>query len=303
MSLTSLLNSDFVKNSQKFSLTPHKIPILIYVEDEQDISFWDKIFSLAPIDNNKYQITIKAYQIQDRTITGKDKLMQLTSESGPNFMLCVDADFDVLLSNSKYHDKLQQPYVIHTCYYAIENILSDPSRLKKLVEKEKNKTTQVDYNEMLRSLSKAIWPVFTLLLGTTFRYNVERRKIYSKKNFNATINALNILPNNYAQRTADFKPDKHTEELITTNSTDIQTVKEILAESSYSTEDTYKIMYGHSLFSLLISFLRNDIKNCSTEGTGMPTTSEVKEQFYSCEDLERHHIPDDIFTQIQNAFS
>lgn len=302
MSLNSLLDSDFVKNSQKFSLAPHKIPVLIYVEDTQDIEFWEKVFSFTQVSQD-YEITIKVYREKDTVITGKDKLMQLTSGVGTNFMLCVDADFDVLLANSKYHTKLQSPYIIHTCYYAIENILSNPSRLKQLVEKGKPQATQVDYTEMLKCVSKAIWPAFTLLLCATSQYNEGEAKTYSQKDFNTTINPLNIQPNNYVERTSNFKLDSKAHNLIAANQTNIQAIENLLSTLFCNAEDTYKVMYGHSLFGIIAPFLRADMKNCSAKETGSPTRNEVEKTFYTCSDLKRDYIPNEVFTQIGEAFN
>lgn len=108
----------------------------------------------------------------------------------------------------------------------LQYILSDASRLKELVEKERPKPTQVNYTDMLKSVSKAIWPAFTLLLSATFKYNAGNKKIYSQKNFNITVNPLGIQPNNYIERTNSFELDSNTHNLIAANQTDIQIISE-----------------------------------------------------------------------------
>lgn len=306
MSLVSSLDSVYVKNSQKFSTAPQKEPILIYVEDEQDCIFWSKVFSFTFL-GQTHKIEFSTYHVKEtgKEITGKDKLVELKEQLGPNLMICIDADFDVLLPNNKYHLILQEKYIIHTVYYAIENILAHPSRLKLLVERGRSKVSQTDYQEMLKDLSVSIWPVFTFLLYTTSQFNggVDS-KPYSLKNFNSSLNLLKIQPNNYSNKTKKFKVSEDIQNQIESNREEIRTIIASLEAMSYRAVDTYKLMNGHTLFNIfLLEFLRSDMMNCSVKRTGKPSSEHVKEIFYSCDELAKSHIPVGLFEQIQEAFN
>jgi len=195
--LRDYLDSEYVKLTRPFSKDKSKEQILVYVEGDSDIPFWEFVlgkYTDFRVNVTTYKIPAQKENEKDREVKGKDYLMKV-SGLGKNKMVCVDADFDLLVTNNKYHQKLtSDKYVVNTIYYAKENILASPDRLEKIANNHRSTPTSVDYFAMLKDFSIAIEPAMYLLLASTKEYNNKVAKDYTLRDFNMSVNTVNPIP-------------------------------------------------------------------------------------------------------------
>lgn len=135
-----ILDTDEIRLSKYFYKGEKKSDLLVLVEDNDDIPFWQRIFSCV---SNKYrQIEVHTLRSAPRqysqdgtllTATGKGALMKIEESTlGKNKMIAVDADYDLLI-NTQYANRLRTgKFIAHTTYYSIENHLINDKILANL---------------------------------------------------------------------------------------------------------------------------------------------------------------------------
>ena len=138
MDLKEYITKDYIYNTKFFREQNTLIPVKVLVEGEDDIEFWKKVLSKY----NKYNFSIATNKVIDSKGTttvhnGKDALMKWTSQLCENFIICVDADYDLVIDNYHSYTNIlrDNKYIINTAYYSIENVLCHPDNLSK-IEKE-----------------------------------------------------------------------------------------------------------------------------------------------------------------------
>ena len=136
------LTSKEIEDSQYFIKGAKKPELLVLVEDEQDIPFWDKMFGC--VSDKYFRIHIHSLQTAPlqsnkggkRLIgTGKENLMNVNPDTlGKSKMIAVDADYDLLIDDYHLYTKRLREgnFIVHTEYYAIENHLIDKNTLRTL---------------------------------------------------------------------------------------------------------------------------------------------------------------------------
>ena len=96
--------------------------IVAYVEAYDDIFFWRTV--LSRFENKERYFEVMLPSRQNLTKGKKSVLMNLIAEKvGENMIACVDADYDYLLQGTTHvsSEVNNNPYVLHTYAYAIEN--------------------------------------------------------------------------------------------------------------------------------------------------------------------------------------
>ena len=125
--LNDAITSSYIQHSQLFRPANSPVEILVYVEDEIDICFWDSLLK-SVCNSNKYHFNIQVVKSNGKYIYGKSYLLtkERLPKYGPYLLACVDSDYDSILENSVFHDALNNPYVIGTIAYSIENYKCHP---------------------------------------------------------------------------------------------------------------------------------------------------------------------------------
>lgn len=140
--------------------------VQVFVEDDDDRPFWRRMFSCLDTERAVEVTTLKSMArklapLRDAagkeiTSPGKSDLMKLTG-LGPHRLVAVDADYDLELSQHRYHDRLtKDTHVIHTTRYAIENHLLDAETLPRLTLWDAVGGSPVDWGPLLATLSNAV---------------------------------------------------------------------------------------------------------------------------------------------------
>lgn len=162
------LTSKEIEDSRFFIKGAKKPELLVLVEDEQDVPFWDKMFGC--VNDNYYRIHIhslrtaplQANKNGDSLMgTGKDNLMNVNPDTlGKSKMIAVDADYDLLIDDYHlYTERLREgKFIVHTDYYAIENHLINKNTLQSLDIWKKLGTDKVQrsWEDILSSFSDAV---------------------------------------------------------------------------------------------------------------------------------------------------
>ena len=158
--MTSLINAiSSDRQNASNALRPKETPkaIIVYVEAIEDKSFWYSIL-------NPYfkLLDFRAYS-NEKLTTGKIGLQQLFNQTGEWLLICVDSDYDYLLSNRTESAKAinQNPYIFQTYAYATENLKCYANSLQTIcVDITHNPTPKIDFVEFLEVYSKTIYELF-----------------------------------------------------------------------------------------------------------------------------------------------
>ena len=167
-SLQDYLDSKYIQQLKLFAKDRKRDFVFVYVEGDEDIGFWD--YALNQFGNQtKFQFLVstnKKSVFGGEDTNGKDVLLRMQN-LGPNKIVCVDADLDLIVDDYSVHTyKVREDdYVVNTTYYSIENILASEffyvplSRNLKIIEPIET------YKNMLRWISLACLDIFLLLLS------------------------------------------------------------------------------------------------------------------------------------------
>lgn len=227
------VSGDWIRATAYFSHTPQLIPILLFVEGDDDVPLWTE--AVKPY-MSKYDIKVVTNKaVNPAEDNGKTKLLTMHGLCS-NKLVAVDADYDLIVDNySKYtNDVRNGQFVLNTTWYSVENIL-----LQKM-----------DKAPLLESFSSAVYDMFTHHIAMIIN-GIEKNPI---KNFGKMLNQLRIQ---YYTTLGDFSQIKSEYYIqhggnMTLNKEIIDTVKSKLAGLGYTESNVWMLMRGHNLWNTII---------------------------------------------------
>ncbi len=157
--LEDYLSSDYIEASITLN---SKAPTMVYVEGYDDITFWRTVFDEFEEGDKerKFEVTTP---VRNDLAKGKKVVLSFAQKAGKNLLLCVDSDFDYLFSGSTEvsREVNQNPYIIQTYIYAIENLLCLPTSLDSLATRiTRNDAIIFDFVRFCAEYSEAIYNLF-----------------------------------------------------------------------------------------------------------------------------------------------
>ena len=161
-SVKNHINSDYFSAANTLRGKSGRRRIVAYVESYDDVLFWRMILSEFEDDTRYFEVMLP---IRSNLSKGKKSafLSLMRNGMGKDMIACVDADYDYLLQGAN-HDSafmLDNPYVIHTFVYAIENYQCyAPSLHNVCVMATLNDTPTFDFVDFLSRYSRIIFPLF-----------------------------------------------------------------------------------------------------------------------------------------------
>ena len=168
--------------------------VIAYVESYDDIAFWRLLLEEYETPKRYFQIMLPS-----RTNLTKGKRSAIRSSIqdtslGENMIACVDSDYDYLLQGATQLSKeiLENPYIIHTYAYAIENYKCYASSLHQImVQVTLNDRRIVDYEQFMELYSQTIHPLF---LWNVWFYRQGWHNRYSMQDFcrDILIRSINV---------------------------------------------------------------------------------------------------------------
>lgn len=252
-----------------------KAPLLVYVEDREDIPFWRELFQCISEKYSEINITtLKEIAASSKpevncdgdvlSATGKDALMCVQG-LGTNKVVAVDRDLDGLIDNyHTYTDRVRNDkYVISTTYYAIENHIVSPAAINAylchIIGAANDYSS--DYQSALARFNQLLDPILLLSLVCIEHHALYGGRIpYKMKNLASDIANMN---NKYDEQTilnCRQKITSHCGTLLATNALDIETIKTRLVASSKYPDALWKIVKGHTLYAFVYGYMRQIVK-------------------------------------------
>lgn len=253
--LTSYLNSGYLNAANKLQKKRFK-KIIAYVESYDDVFFWRSILSEYETETRKFEVMLPSKTNLNR---GKKTAMmnKLGDGLGECMIACVDADIDYLMQGKTRNSvqMLENPYVIHTYAYAIENLQCwAPSLHNVCVMSTLNDRFIFDFEKYLAQYSEIVYDLFVWAIWL-YRENRFSELPLNKLNNFITPEHLNI-----------FKPEEALEKLrhIVNRKVawmqksypeakgKLKPLKAELAELGVTPQTTYLYVQGHNLFDNVV---------------------------------------------------
>lgn len=259
------INSQYIASANKLRPKNARKRIVAYVESYDDIFFWRSVLQDFETDNFFFEVMLPS-----RTTLGKGKrtvlMNQLGKGLGQYMIACVDADYDWLLQGrteiSKY--LCENPYVMHTYVYAIENYQCyAPSLHSTCVMSTLNDRLLIDFEVFFTDYSLIIWPLF---VWNIWAYRYGHYKEFTMSNFCDIVSFHDINPRN-VEPTLDKvrrRVNKCIGWLQRTFPEGHKTypqVKVDLQRMGIKPENTYLYIHGHTLFENVVMTLLTPICN------------------------------------------
>ncbi len=191
-SLTSNLTSRYLEAANKLQ-KKRKKRIIAYVESYDDIFFWRSV--LSDYENEERTFEVMLPSRVDLSRGKKTAMMNKLGENlGECMIACVDADVDYLLQRATNNSRLMldNPYVIHTYAYSIENLQCyAPSLHNVCVMATLNDRSVFDFEAYLRAYSEIVYDLFVWAIWLYKECRFSEFPLNTLNNF-ITVDRLNI---------------------------------------------------------------------------------------------------------------
>ncbi len=250
------LTSDYFGAANSLKSRTARKRIVAYVEAYDDIFFWR--MALSQFENDKIYFEVMLPSKQKLSHGKKSVLMNLLrGHVGENMLACVDADYDYLLqgATSQSAEVCQNPYVLHTYVYAIENYQCfAPSLHDVCVAVTLNDHVLFDFNAYLSTYSTIVYPLF---VWNIWLYRKRKYSTMTMSHFNKVIALGKFSINESQQILARLQRNvKHKIQELQREypqaSTEINSLKDNLAHLGVTPETTYLYIQGHHLFDNVV---------------------------------------------------
>lgn len=236
----------------------------IYVEGYGDVAFWRGIFNSFEHDRLKFEISVPQ---RNDMAKGKQVLLKMLKpdEPNPDFILCMDSDFDYLFdsTNEQSHIINTTPNIFHTHAYSAENFLCyAPSLHGVCVKATKNDVRIFDFEKFLARYSRIIYPVF---LWYTHSALIKSENYFPLIDFKTTVklNYLDIHDNgSNTLEWLDKQVDRRLESLrakyphIEKHLGDFE---QMISERGVTKDNVYLYMQGHTLMDNVVMVVLNAV--------------------------------------------
>lgn len=229
--------------------------VRIFVEGYDDVPFWRAIFDEYDTDHLKFEISVPP---REDLAKGKQVLLDMLPNCGPDALICMDSDFDYLFDGHSDTAKIVNgsPFLFQTYAYATENYLCYPPSLHRICARAtKNDTMIFDFEAFMESYSRIIYPVF---LWYAFLARSRNERIFTLRDFRSTVrlNYLNVENNGeQSLRWLERQVEKRIRSLEHHNYAmrdDVEHFGKVIAPLGATPENTHLFMQGHTLFENVV---------------------------------------------------
>ena len=248
------IKSDYVKAIN--SLKPKKAakPIMVYVENEDDIPFWRGVFEkYAP--QLHFKISFPSYNLA----RGKEEILKI--QAGEYLLLCVDSDYDYLLQDATDVSKRinEDDYIFQTYTYSIENYKCYAESLREVcVSSSLNDRELFDLVEFMRLYSNIIYELFLY----SYEFEKQGDNSFSRDDFCKAIKILEkVNINEQGKQAIDglVNSVNYQLEILKTNHPEINidSIAKELAVLGVNKDNTYLFVKGHVIYdNVVLRFLK-----------------------------------------------
>lgn len=259
-------SSDYIASLSYFR-PAHALPqILVYVEDEQDIVFWEKVFSPY---QGQYNIQIDILENNGAMLKGKHSLLSTIplSSLGPHKWIAIDSDYDLIIDDySIYTNSIRSnPYILNTCTYSIENLKCHPDNLDDFIIK-----ISMTSRHMRGSSKRRIENLFQLTSDLFLIHLASIQNKDSQYDMNGwyrdldNIRQCKIKDNAKAQQQIEASLQR-LNDYKNANQPLISEIEERLQALGFERKDYYLLMNGHHLVKIIVNLTALIIRNYRNE--------------------------------------
>ena len=239
-----------------------KTLVRVFVEGYEDVAFWRGIFDHFVNPYLRFEISVPTREDLPK---GKKVLINNASNASETLLLCMDSDFDYLLSEDDEQSRLiaENPFMFHTYAYATENYLCyAPSLHNVCVKATKNDTRIFSFEKFMADYSRTIYPLFIWYVYSASRHT---ENVFPLSDFKASVK-LNYLdiPNN-GQDTIDWlarqvaRREQSLKEQYPEMAAEMPRFADYLRSKGVEPELTYLFMHGHTLMDNVVMVILSDV--------------------------------------------
>lgn len=253
--LQDYLNSEYIQRLKSFAKDRTRNYVYVYVEGDDDVAFWTH--ALNQLGNQtKFQFVVSTNK---KAVFGKDssngKYALLRMKNlGPNKVVCVDADLDLLIDDYSVHtQKVREcDYVVNTTYYSIENILSSREFYASLIQSLEIEVPISVYMELLKWVSLTCLDLFLLLLS--YLKADDTNRIFGFKDFASCLDEISLDDLGDFSKSQSYKNNWNIryKSLLDAKQTEISIIHNDLNNAGYTDEQFYALIRGHDLYNSII---------------------------------------------------
>lgn len=234
-----------------------KRPLTIHVEDKFDRNFWMRMFApyAKTMDIRYVWQHEKFTKNKESKSSGKSIVMSMIRDSkiclSQDEIVCVDADYDLLIEDT-YTDTINaNPYIFTTKWYAVENIICHHTNLEDLFITLSEEDIHLNFKEFLEAEARKYAPMFLLHLVCRQYYNSGEYSMDALTNDIKAIETGTLTVKEALKQHGNY---------IATMQCYIDELEERIKANGYEREDYYKIMQGHLLKSQIVyPFLKSHL--------------------------------------------
>ena len=236
--------------------------VRVFVEGYEDVAFWRGIFDHFTNPYLRFEISVPTREDLPK---GKKVLINNAANASETLLLCMDSDFDYLLSDDDEQSRLivEHPFMFHTYAYATENYLCyAPSLHNVCVKATKNDTRIFDFVKFMREYSCTIYPLF---VWYAYSAQLATENVFPLIDFKQSVRIGYLDIENNGEKTLEWlrrNVTKREELLRRRNPRMIEPMKEFeeqLKERGLKPENAYLFMHGHTLMDNVVMIALNTV--------------------------------------------
>lgn len=252
--LTDQLNSQYLEAANRLKPQKREKVVTAYVESYDDVWFWRSVLQEFEGNGLKFEIMLPMReQALQRGKKGALASMMQGEQLGKAMIACVDADYDYLLQGRTEHSALMlnNPFVVHTQVYAIENYQCYAGGLREAcVMATLNDHELMNLEEFMKEYSETIWP---LLVWSVWAYRYDRYREFSLSDFAQVVklhdvDVLNPLKSLTKLRQRVNSTQNQLYQRFPEGKKTYGALKEEMKRLGVRPDNCYLYMQGHTLF-------------------------------------------------------
>ncbi len=245
------LNSQYIASANRLMPKKARRRVVAYVESYDDIYFWRNVLQEFETESLYFEVMLPS-----RTSLGRGKKMVLMNQLGKGLgeymIACVDADYDWLMQGCTEVSRMvcENPYILHTYVYAIENYQCYAPALHTVcVMSTLNDRQVIDLEAFMKEFSSLIWPLF---VWSVWCYRHEKQQIFGIMEFSDTV-AFRDINVHHPEYTLDYVRNRVNHKINWLQHTFPQgrssyaPLRQELLDMGITPETCYLYMRGHTL--------------------------------------------------------
>ena len=265
-SLIGNLSNDYLKATNSLKPKADVKSVSVYVEDNEDISFWYNILNFYE-KQAKIEFDILTPS-QDYLATGKKDLEKLFDNTGEYLIICLDSDYDYILQGySETSIKINNnPYIFQTYAYATENLKCYAESLSNVcVQATHNADKKINFPEFVKQYSEIIYDLF---IWNLYFYSINDTTTFNISDFSRLIGITeNPEINDYGKAELEkirINVNNKLQELhnqFPKYAVNVTLLAEDLCSRGLDNANTYLFIHGHTLYdNVILIFLKSVCK-------------------------------------------